>query len=280
MPELPEVETVASELRQSELLKTSIKGVDVLWPRSVAVPSPAEFSSELRDQKVNKIFRRGKFLVMELSSKKVLLVHLRMTGQFYFSSSNQPDEHVRIRVRLENGEELRFRDTRKFGKWYLVDHCEEIIGKLGPEPFDPSLTAKEFHRMLKGRKRQLKPLLLDQEFLAGLGNIYVDEALWESRLNPLQVSSDLKFSDSQRLLEGIRLVLQRGLKNLGTTLGTGKANFYSVAKRKGRNQDELKVFRRTGQPCPRCSSQVKRILVGQRSTHFCSNCQRRRKKCS
>jgi formamidopyrimidine-DNA glycosylase len=127
--------------------------------------------------------------------------------------------------------------------------------------------------MLEGKKRQMKPLLLDQTFIAGLGNIYVDEALWEARIHPLRISSSLAQKDIAALHRAIRLVLRRGLKNMGTSLGTGKANFYSVAGRKGRNADELKVFRRTGQACPRCGTAIDRLIVAQRSTHICPVCQ-------
>jgi formamidopyrimidine-DNA glycosylase len=127
--------------------------------------------------------------------------------------------------------------------------------------------------MLKSRRRQLKPLLLDQTFIAGLGNIYADEALWESGLHPLQRTDALSKEEVAALHASIRRVLRRGLKNLGTSLGTGKANFYSVGRRRGRNRDALNVFRRTGEPCPRCATPIRRIIVGQRSTHICPQCQ-------
>ena len=144
----------------------------------------------------------------------------------------------------------------------------------GLEPLAPAFTTKSLIKKLRAKKRLLKPLLLDQTFIAGLGNIYVDEALWEAKIHPCRIASTLSDAEIKALHRTIPLVLKRGLRNLGTSLGTGKANFYSVARRKGRNTDELKVFRRTGMPCPRCGQAVQRIIVGQRSTHMCRKCQK------
>lgn len=277
MPELPEVETVCRELACDSLLQQTIKEVIISWPRSIATPEPEEFVAQVHGCRVDSIFRRGKYIIMRLFPGRDLIIHLRMTGQFYFSSfQDTEDPYVRVCLRLNNGKELRFKDTRKFGKWYLVKNHLEITAKLGPEPFDPLLTPKAFYQSLVKRKRQLKPLLLDQEFIAGIGNIYADEALWDAKLHPQRISDSLKDSEALQLLESIRIVLSRGLKNLGTSLGDGQTNYYSVGKRRGRNQDELRVFRRTAEPCQRCQTPIQRIIVGQRSTHFCSKCQRRK----
>jgi formamidopyrimidine-DNA glycosylase len=149
-----------------------------------------------------------------------------------------------------------------------------ILDRLGPEPLASGFTAKTLTDGFKNRKRLLKPLLLDQTFIAGLGNIYADEALWEAKLHPCRMAVSLSTSEIKLLHRAIPRVLKRGLKNLGTTLGTGKANFYSVANRRGRNKDQLKVFRRTDLPCPRCKSPIERIIVGQRSSHICPGCQK------
>jgi formamidopyrimidine-DNA glycosylase len=169
--------------------------------------------------------------------------------------------------------QLRFHDTRKFGRFYLTADAEKILGRLGPEPLATGFTQKNFTQRLRPRKRMLKPLLLDQTFIAGLGNIYVDEALWESKIHPSRIAASLSESEIRALYRAIPRVLKRGLKNMGTSLGTGKPNFYSIAKHQGRNRDELKVFRRTGQPCHRCQATIRRIIVGQRSTHICPKCQ-------
>jgi formamidopyrimidine-DNA glycosylase len=181
--------------------------------------------------------------------------------------------HEHVVLDLSDGRQLRFHDTRKFGRMYLVADPDLVVGHLGPEPLEKSFTANMFGEGLHSHTRQLKPLLLDQTFIAGLGNIYVDEALWEAKLHPCRLSSSLSDQKIKVLHRAIRKVLKRGLKNLGTSLGTGKANFYSVSQRKGRNRDELNVFRRTDLPCPRCKSPIVRIIVGQRSTHICPVCQ-------
>jgi formamidopyrimidine-DNA glycosylase len=170
---------------------------------------------------------------------------------------------------------LRYQDTRKFGRFCLTSNPQEILGKLGPEPLSDGFTVDCFHAMLQARKRLIKPLLLDQGFIAGLGNIYVDEALWKASVHPLRVSSSLSKKEVAALHHAISLVLKKGLANLGTTLGSGAGNFYSVAGRKGRNADKLFVFRRTGEACTRCRTPIQRIIVGQRSTHICPHCQRR-----
>jgi formamidopyrimidine-DNA glycosylase len=149
-----------------------------------------------------------------------------------------------------------------------------MLDRLGPEPCPGSLPPVRLGKALAAHRRQLKPLLLDQHFLAGLGNIYVDEALWDAGLHPTRASDQLTDGEVRRLHRAIRKVLRRGLRNLGTTLGTGETTFYSVAGHRGRNRDELKVFRRTGEPCPRCRKVITRLVVGQRSTHICEVCQK------
>ena len=280
MPELPEVETVCEDLRQAGLINRRITHANVHWARTLATHSPSAFQKNIVGRKVLQIARRAKYIVVTLSgnttsaSEQTLLIHLRMTGQFNLCDA-QPkrDKHEHVILTLDDGRTLRYKDTRKFGRWYLIDHPDEKLGDIGPEPFDPTFTAKRLASMLTKRSRALKPLLLDQTFIAGLGNIYVDEALWESKLHPESAASSVDTPHAKALHKAIRLVLKRGLRNMGTTLGTGKANFYSVGKRKGRNQDQLKVFRRTGQPCPRCTTPIERCVVGQRSTHICPTCQ-------
>ncbi|MFO7687169.1 MAG: bifunctional DNA-formamidopyrimidine glycosylase/DNA-(apurinic or apyrimidinic site) lyase, partial [Desulfobacterales bacterium] len=223
--------------------------------------------------------RRGKFLVFGLAGGRSMLLHLRMSGRLHHVPAAAPrSAHEHVVIGFEDGSELRFHDTRKFGRIYLLDQTEKILGRLGPEPLEPAFTAKRLAGLLASRRRLLKPLLLDQRFLAGLGNIYVDEALWEARIHPQRRSDTLSAAEAKKLHAAIRLVLRRGIRNLGTSLGTGKANFYSVSRRRGRNVDELKVFRRTGEPCPRCGSEIRRIVVGQRSTHLCLYCQADRQK--
>jgi len=177
---------------------------------------------------------------------------------------------------LNDGRELRFNDARKFGRWYLFKNAEMKLKTLGREPLEREFTEAFLAKGLTRRRRQLKPLLLDQSFVAGLGNIYVDEALFEAKLHPERISDTLRRSDARALHKAIVKVLTLGIKNLGTSLGTADTNFYSIGKRRGQNQDSLRVFRRTGEACPRCGSSIQRIIVAQRSSHVCLKCQKQR----
>lgn len=275
MPELPEVQTVVNDLEAAGLTGKTITGAQVFWPRTVDTLPPQEFCRTISGQIIKTLWRRAKFIVVDFVEPLHLFIHLRMSGRLHLTTPDEPrQKHEHLILDFDDGRQLRFHDTRKFGRMYLVHDPDEVIGRLGPEPLDPAFTPTIFTERLQARQRLLKPLLLDQTFLAGLGNIYVDEALWEARIHPQRLSSSLSATEVQALHLAIRNVLQRGLKNLGTTLGTGKANFYSVARREGRNKDELQVFRRSNLPCPRCRTMIKRILVGQRSTHICPNCQK------
>lgn len=276
MPELPEVQTVVNDLNAAGLPGIGIRKAEVFWPRSVEPLSPEEFAQRLRGQHFEKIWRRAKYIVCELSQQEQLLIHLRMSGRLHFVEAQKPREkHEHVVIHLDDGRQLRFHDTRKFGRMTLVKSTEQALSHLGPEPLATDFTATLFYDALHTHKRQMKALLLDQTFLAGLGNIYVDEALWEARIHPQRLSSSLSKQEAGVLLEAIRYVLNKGLKNQGTTLGTGKANFYSVGRQQGRNRSELQVFRRVGLPCPRCDTPIERLIVGQRSTHICPVCQKK-----
>ena len=274
MPELPEVQTLVDDLIAAGLVSRTITAARAYWPRSVAMPAAGEFCRHIRGKRIASIRRRGKFLVLGLEPGLNLLIHLRMSGRLHLVAAKTiRSKHEHVVLHLENSQQLRLHDTRKFGRMYLVEDPQVVLGKLGIEPLDRRFTAAAFGRMLRARKRRIKPLLLDQTFIAGLGNIYVDEALWGARIHPLRTGDSISSAESAALQRAIRKVLRRGLKNMGTSLGSGRANFYSVARRRGRNQDQLMVFRRTGEPCLRCKTPIERILVGQRSTHICTHCQ-------
>lgn len=275
MPEMPEVETVVQDLRKSGLEGRKIANVEIHWPRTVGKPSVSEFVQSITKSTILSVGRRGKFITFHLSNKKYLFVHLRMTGRFLFSlKPTEVGPYDRIVLKFEDGSILKFHDTRKFGRWYLVSDEIEITGNLGPEPLDDTFTISIFQKALTSKKRQLKPLLLDQSFLAGLGNIYVDEALWLAKLHPLRLSDSLSTSEIKQLYKSIQEALRRGLETQGTTLGKGKSNFYRLDGGKGSHQDKLNVFRKTGLPCPRCQTPIVRLVVAQRSTHICPNCQK------
>jgi len=275
MPELPEVETVVRDLRAAgiegqRVLRARVRTADV-----IGAPHPRRFAACIAGCTITAIRRRGKYIVLALSSGDTLLVHLRMTGRLRFRSPGEPwAAHEHVSLVLHDGRELRYQDTRRFGRWHLLDDAAPVLERLGPEPLDAHFTAARFGALLACRTRQIKPLLLDQRVIAGLGNIYADEALWDAGLHPERPAASLGARDAQRLLRSIRKVLRRGLSGLGTTLGRGQTHFYSVAGRRGRNQGRLRVFRRTGRPCPRCGTPIARLKVAQRSTHICPRCQR------
>ena len=271
MPELPEVETLRRDLIGAGLLGRRILDVDVLWNKTVQGMPEGEFRSRVAGSVIRSLKRRGKYLWFELDAGASLLMHLRMTGGLSLSAAGSADPHDRVVFHLDKGR-LVFHDTRKFGRLLLTADPGEVLDRLGPEPLDPELTPALFHARLTGRRRLLKSLLLDQGFLAGLGNIYADESLFAAGLHPLSRSDSLEFEESRRLLESIRTVLEKSIDNRGTSLGDGESNFSSGGNY-GRNALHLQVFRRTGMPCPRCGRPIERIIVGQRSTHLCSNCQ-------
>ena len=273
MPELPEVETVVRDLRAAGLAGRRIVRARVLWPKTIALPAPARFAREIRGLAIRRLARRGKFVVLELSRGFTLLIHLRMSGHLdVLRKGTRPRRHDRMVLALDDGRQVHFEDTRKFGRVWLARDPARVLGKLGPEPL--ALSLRDFAAGLAGRARQLKPLLLDQTFLSGVGNIYSDEALWAARLHPRRRSDTLTPAQAAELLRAIQTVLRKGIRNLGTTFGAGKTHFVLPRGERGRNQEELNAYGRTGAPCPRCGTPIRRILVGQRSTHFCPTCQR------
>jgi formamidopyrimidine-DNA glycosylase len=275
MPELPEVQTVVNDLIDAQLVGATITGAKVYWPKTIAEHTPGAFGRLIKGRSIRAIRRRAKFIVFDLDQGRQLLIHLRMTGRLELVPPREArNKHQHVRLSLDREQELRFFDPRKFGRLYLVDEGHNLLGRLGPEPLAPGFTAHRLGERLQAKQRLLKPLLLDQTFVAGLGNIYVDEALWDAGIHPTRRSNSLTKAETKALHRSIRKVLRRGLKNLGTTLGTGQTTFYSVARNRGRNRDALKVFRRSGLPCPRCRSPIVRMTVGQRSTHVCPACQK------
>jgi len=270
MPELPEVETIARLLRdgspgQPSLVGRHIHGASLLWERTLAEPSPAEFASRLDQQAIEAVSRRGKFLLLRLTHDW-LLFHLRMSGDLAVRPSDAPlAPHDRLIIVLEGGVSLVFNDARKFGRAWLVEDAGQVLGDLGPEPLDDSLSSGDFYARLHATRRQLKPLLLDQKFLAGLGNIYADEALNLARLHPLVPADRLTFQQAESLLEGIRTVLRASIQRNGASI--------DWVYRGGDFQNYFRVYQRTGLPCPECGTPIARIIVGQRGTHFCPHCQ-------
>ncbi len=270
MPELPEVESIRNWLSQGReewppLIGMHILGGEALWPRTLAAPTPDEFSLRIAGQSIQSIGRRGKYLLFYLS-QDVLLIHLRMSGDLLVEPVNAAyAPHHRLVVHFSEGWRLTFNDPRKFGRVWLVADPMVVLRDLGPEPLDENFTADDFYQRLNKTRRQLKPLLLDQTFIAGLGNIYTDEALFRARLHPLTCSGSLDQSESQRLWESIRGVLLEGIHRHGASI--------DWVYRGGDFQNYFQVYQRTGQACPACGAPIQRLVLGQRGTHLCPVCQ-------
>lgn len=265
MPELPEVETIARRLKP-DLIGRTIVDADIRWARTIAVPSARQFSERINRQKILDVGRRAKFVNIRLTSFN-LLIHLRMSGDLFLRRSNAaPEKHDRLVLKLSGRKSLAFNDTRKFGRVWLITDPAEFFANLGPEPLEKAFTPQWLHAALQSKRRQLKPLLLDQTFLAGLGNIYADESLNMARLHPLRRSDSVTAKQAKALHDAIRTVLQEGIRHNGASI--------DWVYRGGEFQNYFRVYDREGQPCRNCGAPISRITVGQRGTHYCPNCQR------
>lgn len=266
MPELPEVETIARKLRP-DLVGKRIAKADLLWSRTLATPTPEKFKEQIKGLVIRDVGRRAKYFVMDLTDFH-LFIHLRMSGDLYIKEGDAATEkHDRLILGLDPDEnKLVFNDTRKFGRVWLVQDPDEVIAGLGPEPLSDEFTAQMLYEGLQSRHRQLKPLLLDQSFLAGMGNIYTDEALHRARLHPLTASDVVNREQAGALWEAIRAVLQEGIRRNGASI--------DWVYRGGEFQNYFRVYDRKGQPCPVCGTPIERLVVGQRGTHICPNCQK------
>ncbi len=281
MPELPEVETIARDLR-GLVVGAEITRATCHWARTLRTHAPETIGPALASRRILAVGRRGKQLVLELSGGVVLTVHLKMTGQLFVVPAEAPsDPYVRLEVTFADGRALRFRDIRKFGKigLYQLDPATgeavheaggaAVFAGTGPEPLDDAFTLRAFRHRLRARHGRLKPLLLDQSFVAGIGNIYADEALWASRLHPLRSASTLRPADERHLYEAIRRILAEAIVRRGSSIDD-----YTAPEGDGSMQEHLLVYQRAGQACLRCGRPIRRIVVGARATHFCSWCQR------
>ncbi len=273
MPELPEVETIARKLRPL-MLGRAITGVDVLWERTIDRPAPATFCQRLTGARVTEVGRRGKFLVFTLDRGLTWLVHLRMSGKFeHRPPAAGPGEHrhLRARLALDDGAWLLFINQRKFGRFYLVEDAQEVVGQLGIEPLAPEFTAAWLAEALRGRRGEIKRLLLDQHVIAGLGNIYASEALWQARIHPQRVAGSLTEAEMTRLQRAIVECLRAALDHGGTSLADQQ--YVYPDGNLGQYQEYLRIYDRAAEQCPRCGYTVARIVQGQRSTFFCPVCQ-------
>jgi formamidopyrimidine-DNA glycosylase len=270
MPELPEVDTISRILREGVNDIPSIVGLEVIkanvfWAGAVEEPSARVFKKRIVGQSIQGVGRRGKFISIELSPD-TMLIHLRMSGDLRVGESDQVlGDHIRVAVYFDNNFQLAFNNPRKFGRVWLVDDPDKILGGLGPEPLDKDFLPGDFYQHLVQRNRQIKPLLIDQKFIAGLGNIYTDEALHLAKIHPLTRSSSLSVDQADLLFHSVREVLEEGIRRNGASI--------DWVYQGGEFQNHFRVYQRQGEPCPECHTPISRIVVGQRGTHVCHTCQ-------
>lgn len=271
MPELPEVETVKNGLK-NKVLNKKITNCKVLYPGIIAYPDKDNFIKNITNQTINNIKRRGKFLIFELDDY-YLISHLRMEGKYFIKEPSESlNKHDHVIFTLNNKEELRYNDTRKFGKMYLVKKDEldiTPIKNLGLEPWDNSLT-KEYLRKKLNKKKAIKTLLLDQSIIVGIGNIYADEILFLSKINPENHGCNLTNKNLQDIIDNTKIILEKAIESGGTTIHT----YTSVDGITGRFQQELLVHSRKAEPCPICKTEILKIVVNGRGTYYCPNCQK------
>jgi formamidopyrimidine-DNA glycosylase len=270
VPELPEVETYARDLATA-LVGRRFTGAWVDWPNQLPLNTPEELDARIVGQSVASVGRRGKLLVIVLDGDW-LLVHLKMSGRLRICSAHEPaDPWAHVVFSLAAGDELRFVDPRKFGRVYLVADPDVVVGRLGPEPLSDEFGIDAFRDRLTGRKARLKPLLTDQTFVAGLGNIYVDESLWQAKVHPLRTADTLTADEIVHLHAAIRDVLRQAVAARGSSLTEG--GYRDLTGNMGEMQGSLAAYGRQGKPCRRCGAELVRIVVSGRGTHVCPACQ-------
>ena len=266
MPELPEVESTCVFLDE-RVRGDTVVAAEVFWPRTVG-GNEAKFRRAVESAQIDQVFRRAKLVCFRLkvshAQERYLSVHMRMSGSFdVIREPHKAEKHDRLILRLESGASIVFTDPRKFGRAKISESIEELSAGYGIEPLSEAFTVEALAKCLQ-RSRALKPLLLDQSVIAGLGNIYVDEVLWHSKLHPLRPASSLRAQQIELLHQSIQLVLRDAIKNLGTDFGDGVFEMGGY---------QPVVYGRTGEPCRRCGRAIRRLVVGQRGTHVCGHCQ-------
>ncbi len=272
MPELPEVETIKNDLRPA-VEGHSFTSVSIHWPKMVLQPSVDELCQHLPGQKVGEITRRGKYLLFRLTNDKTLILHMRMTGSLLLREIDNDDDelpkYITAEFRLDNKHDILFRDPRKFGTASLVNDEIELEKKLGPEPLNPTFSIQAFAEKLTNRKAPIKAILCDQQIVAGIGNMYADEALFSAGLHPIRQANELKDSEIANLHQAIREVLQKGIANCGASF----SDYQRPNGQRGTQQDYFQVAHRGGQICYVCSTPIERIPIRNRGTYYCPKCQ-------
>lgn len=270
MPELPEVETVVRGLREP-LVGRTVQTMWHDWPKVLRGADPDAFNARIAGQTFRAINRRAKYILAELDHD-ILVVHLKMTGRLYVVPDERvedADRWVHLRLQLDNGQQLRFSDARKFGFVSLVRSIDELAPKLGPEPLLDAFTPAVLAERLRGRHKAIKALLLDQEFVAGVGNIYADESLFRAKIHPLRPADSLHEDEIMRLYAAIRESLERGIEREGASV-----NWYRKPDgTSGDAQNHFYVYDRESEPCLVCGTPIEKMRVAQRGTHYCPYCQ-------
>ena len=265
MPELPEVETIKNELAP-HVVGHTIKGLSLPWEGIVRQPSLEEFRTRLIGQKITGLGRRGKYLIFNLSGGQALIIHLKMTGSLWF---REPEKFVRAIIHLDDGSSIYFRDPRKFGMMWLVDDAKSVGSKLGPEALGEGFTAKVLAEKLKKRTAPIKALLCDQGLVAGIGNMYADEALFAAKIHPMRAGGGLSEKEVKRLYKAIREVLRAGINEKGASTET----YFRPSGEPGSAHSHFRVAHRRGENCPLCGTPLERLPVRNRGSYFCPKCQ-------
>jgi len=270
MPELPEVETVVRGLREP-LIGRTVQGIWYDWRNTIRTPSPDDFAARIDGQTFRAIDRRAKYVLCRLDHD-ILVVHLKMTGRLYVTdnaATHDADRWLHFRAQLDGGQQLRFSDARKFGFVALVRDLSEITTRIGPEPLEDDFTPAVLRERLAGHKKAIKATLLDQDVLAGVGNIYADEALWHAQIHPLHAANTLNDDEIARLHAAIRQALATGIEREGASISW----YRKPDGTSGEAQNHFAVYDRAGQPCLRCGTTIEKTRVAQRGTHYCPSCQ-------
>jgi formamidopyrimidine-DNA glycosylase len=272
MPELPEVQTVVNDLIKQQIIGKKIVKTHFFWLKSLAEMPLDQFCQEIEGQEILDITRSGKYIVMRVGPKN-LLIHLRMSGRLLVETNKSPiSKHERVQFILEDGRVLKFLDQRKFGRIYWQGDPSTRLEELGVDPLSSDFTVSLLKTLLKC-KMKIKPFLLNQSKISGIGNIYADEALWEAKIHPETLTQKLITQEVETLHQAIRTILQSAISNKGTSLGENPSNFHSSNGLRGQNVHHLNVYHRTGTPCHRCHELIVKMTLGGRSTHFCPRCQ-------
>lgn len=268
MPELPEVETIRRGL-EKRILGKKVNRVEINTDRMVKKPSPKRFKEEVEGRNFKQVIRRGKYLILVLSSGKKIVIHLRMTGQLIYGKKNTKS---RVSFLLSNGKYLNLNDSRHLGEIRLVENWKRVpsIVKMGREPLEDSFTLRVFSEMLNKKKARIKPLLMNQEFLAGVGNIYAQEALFKARIHPERHAYRLKRDEVKALFSEIKKVLNKAIDYKGSSL----SSYVDVEGKRGSFHSRLQVYGRRGEPCVKCKTPLKFIKLAGRGTSFCPKCQK------